>query len=68
VDVKTILRGLELRAAAFDLRDRAEHARAAGAIIVAEAAGWVAELEAAGRSGQFFSALTFFVVSGRKPA
>jgi ubiquinone/menaquinone biosynthesis C-methylase UbiE len=52
---------------AFDFRGRAEQARAAGAVTAAEAARWVAHLEEASQAGQFFSALTFFVVGGRKP-
>jgi ubiquinone/menaquinone biosynthesis C-methylase UbiE len=54
-------------AGAFDFRERAAQARAAGVATAAEAAGWVAYLEEANRAGQFFSALTIFVVSGRKP-
>jgi ubiquinone/menaquinone biosynthesis C-methylase UbiE len=52
---------------AFALRERAEQAQHAGVVTAAEATGWVADLEEACRAGLFFSAATFFVVSGRKP-
>jgi ubiquinone/menaquinone biosynthesis C-methylase UbiE len=58
---------LYLGAGSFAFRERAEAARAAGVASSEEVAGWSADLEAADRDGRFFSALTAFVVAGRKP-
>jgi ubiquinone/menaquinone biosynthesis C-methylase UbiE len=58
---------LDRGAEGFAFRERAEEARASGVASAEEVAGWIAELEAADRDGRFFSALTAFVVAGRKP-
>jgi ubiquinone/menaquinone biosynthesis C-methylase UbiE len=50
-----------------DLAGAAELARVAGAVSAAEAAAWLQGLEGLNRAGHFFTALTAFIVSGRKP-
>lgn len=49
------------------LREHTERAQNAGAVSATEAPSWLRELEQAGNAGQFFAAITFFFVSGRKP-
>lgn len=51
----------------FGLRDEAHVAAREGLISAEAAAAWVESLEAAARVGQFFSAVTGFIVAGRKP-
>jgi hypothetical protein len=51
----------------FRLRDTAKQAQAAGVVSEAEGTAWLEELEQAEKVGQFFAAMTFFFVSGRKP-
>ena len=51
----------------FSLGRMASQAHEAGAITAAEAAAWLSELAEAGRAGRFFSAITGFIVGGRKP-
>ena len=41
--------------------------RGTGTVSAAEAESWVRELQAADRAGEFFSAMSGFIVSGRKP-
>lgn len=45
----------------------AENAQAAGAVTAEELSAWQDQVAAADRAGQFFSALTFYTVYGRKP-
>jgi ubiquinone/menaquinone biosynthesis C-methylase UbiE len=52
---------------AFDLRASAHRAAAEGIITAAEAADWIASLEAANDAGHFFCGVAGFLVSGRKP-
>ncbi|MDP9374230.1 MAG: methyltransferase domain-containing protein [Chloroflexota bacterium] len=52
---------------AFDLRASAQRASEAGVVTAAEAAAWIASLEAADAAGHFFCAVAGFLVSGRKP-
>jgi hypothetical protein len=49
------------------LRDHTARAQEAGVVSAAEAASWLRAVEQADHAGQFFAALTFFFVSGRKP-
>jgi ubiquinone/menaquinone biosynthesis C-methylase UbiE len=49
------------------LREKAERARDDGLVTDAEAARWIASLEAVDRAGAFLCALTVFTVRGRKP-
>src|SRR5262249_42297169 len=51
----------------FGLQRVAEDAVAAGAATAEEVGGWLDQLAEASRRGQFFSALTAFVVRGRVP-
>jgi ubiquinone/menaquinone biosynthesis C-methylase UbiE len=62
-----VLTDLRTGVGSFDFREHAEHARAAGVVTAAEAAGWMEQMEAMDRAGRFFSALTGFVVGGLKP-
>jgi ubiquinone/menaquinone biosynthesis C-methylase UbiE len=50
----------------FFLQDTAESAQAAGVITHAEAIAWLDDLTQTSQEGRFFSALTLFVVGGRK--
>jgi hypothetical protein len=45
----------------------AEQAASEGVISPAEAAAWIRDLEQRAAAGRFFSAITGFLVSGRKP-
>jgi ubiquinone/menaquinone biosynthesis C-methylase UbiE len=65
--ITAMVTDLDRGALTFDVREQARRAHAAGVVTATEAARWVAHLEEANRAGAFFSALTFFVVSGRKP-
>ena len=51
----------------FGLRGAADYAREVGAVSMAEADGWLRQLEQADRSGCFFSAATLFAVAGKRP-
>jgi ubiquinone/menaquinone biosynthesis C-methylase UbiE len=51
----------------FGLGEGLERARSTGAVSAAEADNWVRDLQAADRAGEFFSAMTGFIVTGRKP-
>lgn len=51
----------------FGLRGAADHARNAGAVSLAEADGWLRQLEQANQNGCFFSAATLFAVAGKRP-
>ena len=51
----------------FGLGEGLERARASGAVSAAEAENWVRGLQAADRAGEFFSAMSGFIVSGRNP-
>jgi ubiquinone/menaquinone biosynthesis C-methylase UbiE len=62
-----ILTDLALASQIFMLRAAAEQAQAAGVIESDEAERWLDHLEAAGQAGNFFAAVTGFVVGGRKP-
>jgi SAM-dependent methyltransferase len=48
------------------LRASAAHAAAEGAVAPAEAAAWIAALEAADRAGHFLASVTLFTAVGRK--
>lgn len=51
----------------FKLKDTAKQAQAAGVVSEAEGTAWLEELAQAEKAGQFFAAMTFFFVRGRKP-
>jgi ubiquinone/menaquinone biosynthesis C-methylase UbiE len=51
----------------FFLQDTVKEAQAAGLITNSEVIAWLDDLTRASREGCFFSALTLFVVGGRKP-
>jgi ubiquinone/menaquinone biosynthesis C-methylase UbiE len=51
----------------FFLQDAVKEAQAAGLITNSEAIAWLDDLTKASGEGYFFSALTLFVVGGRKP-
>jgi SAM-dependent methyltransferase len=51
----------------FHLRRVADQAQREGLLSADAAAGWLAALEEASNAGHFFSAMTGFVVGGRKP-
>lgn len=51
----------------FFLQDTVKEAQAAGLITNSEAIAWLDDLTRASGEGYFFSALTLFVVGGRKP-
>ncbi len=51
----------------FRLQDTAKRAQAAGVVSEAEGTAWLEELQQADQGGQFFAAMTFFFVRGRKP-
>jgi SAM-dependent methyltransferase len=53
--------------ASLALQRAAALAQAAGAATAAEVDGWLGQLAEAGRAGGFFTAITVFIVSGRKP-
>lgn len=52
--------------AVFTLRTFAAHARKEGAVSGREARAWLTDLQERDREGRFFSALTVFVVAGRR--
>jgi ubiquinone/menaquinone biosynthesis C-methylase UbiE len=56
----------DLMESAFDLHASARKAAEAGVVTAAEAAEWIAALEAAAAEGTFFAAVSGFLVSGRK--
>ncbi len=71
-DVRPLLLGramtdFALAESAFDLRATARRAAERGTVTAAEAADWIASLEAANQAGHFFCAVAGFLVSGRKP-
>jgi SAM-dependent methyltransferase len=51
----------------WGLETAANRAREAGAIMAAQAAAWLEQLDEAVRAGTFLAAITYFLVSGRKP-
>jgi ubiquinone/menaquinone biosynthesis C-methylase UbiE len=51
----------------FQLSRSVETAQEAGEVSAVEAAAWLGGLEEVGQTGCFFSAITAFIVSGRKP-
>jgi SAM-dependent methyltransferase len=51
----------------LSLQSGAEQAATAGVISPIEAAAWIRDLEQRAAAGRFFSAITGFLVSGRKP-
>jgi ubiquinone/menaquinone biosynthesis C-methylase UbiE len=51
----------------LEFRPWAEEVQAAGIISAEEGASWLESLEQAKQAGQFFSAITGFIVGGRKP-
>jgi ubiquinone/menaquinone biosynthesis C-methylase UbiE len=53
--------------AVLGLREKADSARAAGAVTADEAEAWLQALETADRAGRFFCAVTISTVSGSKP-
>jgi SAM-dependent methyltransferase len=52
---------------AFGLGEGLAQAQASGAVSAASAEQWTRDLQEADRAGEFFSAMTGFIVSGRKP-
>lgn len=74
------LRDIEIYAQAFPVTDweianftwglsaLAKRAAEAGVVTPAESEGWLRDLEAQGRAGEFFGSMTGFVIRGRKPA
>jgi hypothetical protein len=56
-----------LAANLLHLRETADEAASAGAISPDNRTAWIAQLERAAAAGRFFSALSVFGVSGRKP-
>ena len=53
--------------AQYDLTRVVRRAEAAGAIGADEGARWLARLQECGQAGSFFTSMTNFVASGRKP-
>jgi SAM-dependent methyltransferase len=62
-----IFTDLSLATELLHLRKAADEAAAAGVISAADGAAWMTQLEQAAAAGRFFSALSVFGVSGRKP-
>jgi hypothetical protein len=52
----------------FGLREGLEQARSDGTVSARDADAWLDALQDADRAGEFFSAVSLFMVSGRKPA
>jgi hypothetical protein len=67
VPVTAWLPTLALASQVFGLEEAAERAQNDGLISSADAARWLEQLAEADRTGRFFSAITGFVVAGRKP-
>jgi SAM-dependent methyltransferase len=62
-----IITDLSLATELLHLRAAADEAAAAGVISAADGTAWMTQLEQAAAAGRFFSALSVFGVSGRKP-
>jgi ubiquinone/menaquinone biosynthesis C-methylase UbiE len=62
-----VLTDFALASEVYGLRRTAEQARQQGLLSAEATANWLASLEEASSAGQFFSAMTGFMVSGRKP-
>jgi ubiquinone/menaquinone biosynthesis C-methylase UbiE len=65
--ITNVLTDYSLATQVFRFQETAERAICAGVVTETEATTWLQTLEASGQAGYFFSAVTGFVVSGRKP-